>query len=226
VGLRAMLLEINATADGDTRFAGVAWDCHIPIPAFRGGSVYALLSNGFLLPAHLREEHVPGSWTIFYASGGVGWVVPIEDESGILVAVFGDLWPSGIDLEVQDYREWGSNVYSLRNWLFTDFYMAEGQRIRALMYLYFYSSSDELERAEERVIEMAARLAQGEDVDSIKAEIMKSLMLEEAAAERRRQGPPPALLAFLAFVAATGAVIAYAIFRGRRREQGLHKRER
>lgn len=216
IGLYSLLVEINATAADDSRFAGVAWDFELPIAFFKGNTVYALFANGSTVPVKLREEHVPENWTIAYFSGGAGWIVPLGEGEGLLIAVFGDVWPNGMDLEVQDFREWGGTIYALRNWLFFDFYMTKGQRLRILAYMHPYVNETELEEAKEVVKNVMDRLSWGESLSTVKNDLIAGLELERAAIERRRQGPPPMLIALLAFIIISGTLLAYVLLKGRR----------
>lgn len=216
IGLDALLMEINATADDDSSFAGVAWDFELPIAFFKGKSVEALFPNGSTVTVKLREEHVPGNWTIAYFTGGVGWIVPFEEGGGLLIAVFGDIWPTGMDLEVQDFREWGGTSYALRNWLFFDLTMFKGQRLRILVYVHPYANETELEEAKALVRDVMNRLAWGESLTTIREYIVSGLKLEEAAIIRRTQGPPLMFIAFLAFIIVAGTLISYVLLKGRR----------
>ena len=215
-GLNAMLIEINATADDDSSFAGLAWDYEVPVALYRGKTVYALFPNGSTVKIALREEHVPGNWSLYYSSGGVGWIVPFEDGGGIVVAVFGDLWPSGMDLEVQDLREWSGNTYTLRNWFFYSIDMTAGQRLRVLVYLYPYSNNETLAQAKASIVGVMQRFSIGESLSTIKADLIRALKLEEAAAERRSAGPPPFMVVYVVVVAIVGVVISYALLKRRR----------
>jgi len=134
---------------------------------------------------------VPGNWTIAYFTGGVGWIVPFEEGGGLLLAVFGDIWPTGMDLEVQDFREWGGTSYALRNWLFFDLAMYKGQRLRILVYIRPYTNETVLEDAKALVRDVMDRLAWGESLTTIREYVVASLELEEAAAVRRMQGCHP-----------------------------------
>jgi len=215
-GLNAIVVEINATADADSNFAGVAWDLEVPVAFFRGKTVKALLSNRSEVEALLREEHIPGNWTVYYFTNGIGWIVPFDEERGVLVATFGDVWPSGMDLEVQDQREWGGSTYALRSWLFYNFQMTKGQLLRLLVYVHPYQSGEDLEQARSKAFSIIDRLAMGESLSDIKAELINELNLEEAATVRRAASPPIMLIAFMAFITVIGVAILYILLKGRR----------
>lgn len=217
IGVNAVLIELNITATQESSFAGMAWDYDLPVGIFKGMEVTMLFANGSSANVRLREEHVPGVWVIIFQSGTVGWIVPFNEKAGVVLAVFGDAWPTGMDAQIEDEREWGGTVYALRSWLFFNFALSEGQMLRILAYMQPYTTAEERETAVLKVKEVTERLASGHDVELIKKWLIEDMRLEEAAELRRAQGPPPMLIAYIGVAVVSVAVLLFVLARARRR---------
>jgi hypothetical protein len=219
----SFLIELNMTADEDSRFKAIAWDFELPINLFAGKNVTLLLSNNTEVPVVLRRNHVPAMPAINGSAypNGVGWVIPYDGDRGLVVAVLGDTWPNGLSVHAEDNRQWGGNTYSLRSWLFFNFQMPKGVIVRLLVYVQPYSSRDELEVGLSRVREAVRMLQNGESSDAVKSFLISAMNLEEAAARRKARGPPPMLIvtliayAIIAAIAATIIVFALPKRKGR-----------
>jgi len=218
LGLDSFLVELNLTADGDSTFAGLAWDFDLPISLFAGKRVTLLLSNGTEVSVKLREEHIPGTWVIDGSAypNGVGWVIPYDGDKGLVVAVLGDTWPNGMSVHAEDNRQWGGNTYSLRSWLFFNLQMPKGVIIRLLVYVKPYSSQDELELGLSRIREAVRMLQEGESSDAVKSFLISAMNLEEAAAARKARGPPLMIIAYAVIAVIAVAVVAFALLKRRR----------
>jgi hypothetical protein len=211
LGVDSFLIELNMTADEDSRFKAIAWDFELPINLFAGKNVTLLLSNNTEVPVVLRRNHVPAMPAINGSSypNGVGWVIPYDGDRGLVVAVLGDTWPTGMNVVAVDNREWQGRTYSLRSWLFIDdFQMPKGVIVRLLVYVHPYSSRDELEVGLSRVREAVRMLQGGESSDAVKSFIISAMNLEEAAAARKARGPPLMLTVTLTAYAIIAAIAA------------------
>lgn len=217
VGVDSLLLELELTANKLSNFSGMSWDLDLPITFFSGRNVTILLMDGTEVTVKLREEHIPGTWVIEGSAfaNGFGWVVPYTDELGLVMAVFGEAWPSGMSIHVEDNRQWGGNTYSLRSWLFFDFQMVPGILVRPLMFIKVYKSWDEMMEAVSFIREIAELVQRGESADAIKEHIISRMNLEEAAAARRAKGPPMMLIVYAGI--AVAAVLLLVIIVTRRR---------
>ncbi|MEM3138182.1 MAG: hypothetical protein QW760_06645, partial [Thermofilaceae archaeon] len=216
IGLNAVLIELNITATQESSFSGMAWDYDIPVGLFKGMNVTMLFANGSSVNVRLREERVPGEWVIILQPGTIGWIVPFDEKTGVVLAVFGDAWPTGMDAQIEDEREWGGSVYALRSWLFFDFTMSEGQMLRILAYIQPYTTPEEQEAATLKVTETAKRLASGYDVGLIKEQLIKDMHIEEAAELRRAQGPPLMLIAYIAVAIVGALALLFFLLRSRK----------
>lgn len=211
------MIELNITTTQESSFSGMAWDYDIPVGLFRGMNVTMLFANGSSLNVKLREERVPGEWVIILQPGTMGWIVPFDEEKGVVLAVFGDAWPTGMDAQIEDEREWGGSVYSLRSWLFFDFTMSEGQMLRILAYIQPYTTVEERETAILKVMEIAKSLASGYNVGLIKEQLIEDMRIEEAAELRRAQNPPLMLMTYIAVAIVGTVALLFFLLRSRKR---------
>ena len=214
----SFLIELNMTADEDSRFKAIAWDFELPINLFASKNVTLLLSNNTEVPVVLRRNHVPAMPAINGSAypNGVGWVIPYDGDRGLVVAVLGDTWPTGMNVVAVDNREWQGRTYSLRSWLFIDdFQMPKGVIVRLLVYVHPYSSRGELEVGLSRVREAVRMLQNGESSDAIKSFLISAMNLEEAAAARKARGPSPmltvTLIAYAIIAAIAATIIVFAL---------------
>ena len=218
IGLNSMLVELNLTAAKPSNFSGMSWDLDLPIALFAGKIVRIVLMNGTEVQVKLREEHVPGTWVVEGSAfpNGFAWVVPYDDEEGLVLAVFGEAWPTGMSIHVEDNREWGGNTYSLRNWLFFDFQMTPGIFVRIFMFVRFYKSQNELEEALRLVREVGNMVQRGEGADYIKSYLISAMDLEAAAEARRARGPPLMLIVYAAIAVVAVVLLAAIVLKKRR----------
>ncbi|MEM2299120.1 MAG: hypothetical protein QXW23_06325 [Thermofilaceae archaeon] len=217
IGLDSLLLELNLTARNPSNFSGMSWDLDLPIALFSGRRVTILLMNGTEVSVKLREEHIPGTWVVEGSSfgNGFGWIVPYTEDMGLVLAVFGEAWPSGMNIHVEDNRQWGGNTYSLRNWLFFDLQLTPGILVRLLVYMRVYRSQDELSEAVRSIREIADMVQRGESADIIKGYLISQMALEEAATARAGQGPPLMLLVYAGIAAVAVVILAFILIRRR-----------
>jgi len=210
LGVDSFLIELNMTADEDSSFKAMACDFELPILLFAGKNVTLLLSDGTQVSVELRKDHIWGEPAINGSvhPNGVGWVIPYDEDKGLVVAVLGDLWPDGMNVVAVDSREWYGNIYSLRSWLFFDFQMPKGVTIRLLIYVHPYLNREELGIGLSRVREAVRMLREGESSDAVKSFLISAMNLEEAAAARRARGPPITLIVMLAAHAVIAAMAA------------------
>jgi len=218
VGVNAMLVELNLTAQKPSNFSGMAWDLDLPVALFAGKTVRMILMNGTEKRVKLREEHVPGTWVVEGSAfpNGFAWVAPYDSDAGVVLAVFGDAWPSGMSVHVEDNRQWGGNTYSLRNWLFFNFQLTPGVLVRLNALLVFYRSSSELEEALRLVGEVRDMVQRGEGIDVIRGHLLSAMKLEAAAEARKAKGPPVMLVVYAAAAAVAVALIAFIVLRRRK----------
>lgn len=218
IGFNSLLIELNLTARIPSNFSGMSWDLDLPIALFSGKRVTILLMNGTEVSVKLREEHVPGTWVVEGSSfgNGFGWIAPYTDEMGLLLAVFGEAWPTGMSIHVEDNRQWGGNTYSLRNWLFFDLQLTPGILVRLFVYMRTYRSQDELSEAVRSIREIADMVQRGESTDIIKSYLISQMALEEAAAERKARGPPLMLIVYAGIAVVALVILALIIVRRRR----------
>ncbi|MCD6358018.1 MAG: hypothetical protein DRJ96_10070 [Thermoprotei archaeon] len=219
MGLEAVLLEVNVTAEGDSEFAGMSWTLQIPISRFAGERIYVVLTNGSWVEVELREEHVPGNFSLVTLNGVACWVIPMGNDSGLVYSVLTDLWPQGISIAVEDEREWGGNTYALRNWISQYFSLYKGQLIRVLVYLRAYTGDPG--PAVNQVLAYTERVAMGESLSTLKRAIIEELNLEEARAARSNPVTTYMLAAFFAFTALLALLILYYFLRTRGRRQAI-----
>ena len=224
LGADSFLFELNMTADEDSRFNAIAWDFELPINLFAGKNVTLLLFNNTEVPVVLRRNHVPTMPAINGSvyPNGVGWVIPYDGDRGLVVAVLGDTWPTGMSVVAVDNREWQGSTYSLRSWLFIDdFQMSKGVIVRLLVYVHPYSSRDKLEVGLSRVREAVRILQNGEGTDAVKSFLISAMNLEEAAVARKAHGPPLTLvvmlIAYTVIAAIAATIIIYALPKRKRR---------
>lgn len=213
VGTESALLEVNVTAEGDSEFAGMAWTLQIPISRFAGREIYLVMMNGSLIRVKLREEHVPGNFSLLFLSEVAGWVIPLDEERGLAYSVLTDLWPQGISISIDDEREWGGSTYALRNWISQYFSLHKGQLIRAVVYLRVYTGDPSA--AVEEVLSRAKMLTAGEPLSAVRSAIAEGLNLEEARAARSSPAVTYTLAAFFAFVVLLALMILYYLLRRR-----------
>jgi len=215
LGVDAMLIEVNVTVEKSSEFSGMAWSLYIPVSRFAGITVEALMAISSLVPVKLREEHVPGNYSLAWLEGGAGWIIPL-DGGGLLVAFFSDAWPQGVTIDVVDGREWGGGSYEVRSWLGQYISMAEGQVIRLLVYLKPYRSQDELDQAISTVLTALEELGMGEPLSTVRNRLVTTLKLEEAMEARKSMTPTYYMLRALAFMAILAALISYYMLKTRR----------
>ncbi|MEM1928892.1 MAG: hypothetical protein QW394_03925 [Thermofilaceae archaeon] len=219
VGLDSLLLELNLTARSPSNFSGMSWDLDLPIALFAGKRVTILLMNGTEVSVKLREEHIPGTWVVEGSSfgNGFGWIVPYTEDMGLVLAVFGEAWPSGMSIHVEDNRQWGGNTYSLRNWLFFDLQLTPGILVRLLVYMRVYRSQDELSEAVRYIREIADMVQRGESADIIKGYLISQMNLEEARAARAGRGPPLMMIVYAGIAVVAVLILAFIVFKRRRK---------
>ncbi|MEM4640427.1 MAG: hypothetical protein QXT93_11190 [Thermofilum sp.] len=219
VGLDSLLLELNLTARSPSNFSGMSWDLDLPIAIFAGKRVTILLMNGTEVSVKLREEHIPGTWVVEGSAygNGFGWIVPYTEDMGLVLAVFGEAWPSGMSIHVEDNRQWGGNTYSLRNWLFFNFQLTPGILVRLLVYMRVYRGQDELSEAVRSIREIADMVQRGESADIIKGYLISQMNLEEARAARAGRGPPLMMIVYAGIAVVAVLILAFIVFRRRRK---------
>ena len=210
---------VNVTAEGDSEFAGMAWTLQIPISRFAGERIYVVLTNGSWVEVKLREEHVPGNFSLLSLNEVACWVIPMDNDSGLVYSVLTDLWPQGISISIDDEREWGGNTYALRNWISQYFSLYKGQLIRVLVYLRAYTGDPG--PAVDRVLTYTERVAMGESLSTLKRAIIEELNLEEARAARSNPVTTYMLVAFFAFTALLALLILYYFLRTRGWRQAI-----
>ncbi|MCS7104775.1 MAG: hypothetical protein NZ954_04340 [Thermofilaceae archaeon] len=217
-GVDSILLELTLSADKDSNFSGLAWDLDLPISLFAGQTVSIILMNKSIKTVKLRETHVPGTWVIEGSqySNGIGWVVPYTSETGLVLAVFGEAWPGGMSIHVEDNRQWGGTAYSLRNWLFFDLALPPGVLVKLYVYIRVYKSLEEVEAGIQLINELSEMIQRGVSGDSVKSYLIDQLNLEEAAAIRRARGPPTMLLAYAGIAVVATIVVVYSLTRKRK----------
>ncbi|MEM4873463.1 MAG: hypothetical protein QXY35_08400, partial [Thermofilaceae archaeon] len=186
---------------------------------FAGKRVTILLMNGTEVSVKLREEHIPGTWVVEGSSfgNGFGWIVPYTEDMGLVLAVFGEAWPSGMSIHVEDNRQWGGNTYSLRNWLFFDLQLTPGILVRLLVYMRVYRSQDELSEAVRYIREIADMVQRGESADIIKGYLISQMNLEEARAARAGRGPPLMMIVYAGIAVVAVLILAFIVFKRRRK---------
>ncbi|RLF04573.1 MAG: hypothetical protein DRK00_06420 [Thermoprotei archaeon] len=215
IGAEAALLEVNVTAEKDSEFAGMAWTLQIPISRFAGREIFIILANGSLVKVKLREEHIPGNFSLISLSEVAGWVIPLDEGNGLVYSVLTDLWPQGILISIDDEREWGGNTYALRNWVSQYFTLYKGQLIRVMVYLRAYTGDPSA--AVEDVLSYMRMVATGKPLSTVREAIVEGLNLEEARAARASPTMTYTLAAFFAFTALLALLVLYYFLRGRRR---------
>lgn len=218
IGPNSLLLELNLAAQKLSNFSGLSWDLDLPISLFAGGQVTILLMNGTEVNVKLREMHVPGTWVIEGSAfdNGFGWIVPYTDEMGLVLAVFGEAWPTGMSVHVEDNRQWGGNTYSLRNWLFFDFQLTPGILVRLLVYIRVYRDFGELEEAVSFIREMGDMVQRGESVDVIKSHVISEMALRETAVGREARGLPLTLIVYAGVAVVAVILLALILTRWRK----------
>ena len=215
LGVDAMLIEVNVTAEKSSEFSGMAWSLYIPVSRFAGVTVEALMANGSLVLVKLREEHVPGNYSLAWLEGGAGWIIPLN-EGGLLVAFYSNAWSRGVTIDVVDGRECGGGSYEVRGWLGHYISMVEGQVIGLPLYLKPYRSQDELNQAISTVLTALEDLGMGEPLSTVRIRLVATLRLEEAREGRKSMTPTYYMLGALAFMAVLAALIGYYMLKTRR----------
>ncbi|MEM1508367.1 MAG: hypothetical protein QXY49_01870 [Thermofilaceae archaeon] len=207
LGLAESLLEINFTVVSDSSFSGLSWTLQLPINRFSGKNVYIALMNGSLIPVRLREESVPGEFQLTWMNEAIGYVVPVDEENGLIFSVISDAWPQGMPVSIDDEREWGGSVYSLRNWIAQQFTLSAGQTVRFIVYLLPYSNTPS--SGVEKLALIYGELSAGAPLNELKSKIISELSLQEVGEKRAGSALLYTLLAFVAVTVIAATIFVY-----------------
>lgn len=207
LGLTESLLEINFTVVSDSSFSGLSWTFQLPISSFSGKNVYIALMNGSLIPVKLREESVPGEFQLIWINEAIGYVIPIDEKSGLIFSVISDAWPQGMPVSIDDEREWGGSVYSLRNWIAQQFTLSAGQMVRFIVYLLPYSDTPSF--GVEKLASIYGELSAGAPLDEVKLKIIGELGLQEVSEKKAGSAFLYTLLAFAAVTVIAATIFTY-----------------
>jgi hypothetical protein len=211
----ALALEYELGAASNVSIADIAWQWGLPIASFMGSYVTYVTSVGSLRNVTLRPEYVPGQAGLA-SDTGIGWIVPLGPSTGVVVIGISDS-RSFVGLTSTDEREWNGTTYTTRLYFNPDrLVWKPGNRIRGTVYIFPYSSREDLEEVLKRANSVIYLIRANVAYDDIVKLLVEGRVVEEV--ERMESQRRSMLITYVAAVVALILALAVILIIRHRRK--------